>query len=94
VYSLFWDIRLNDEGAQTKESFFTLANAGKIELVAPMHVTGYAPNGRGVVLRDARTLDADAVVLATGYTSSWDGLLGTPLLASQRRGIATNICIM
>jgi dimethylaniline monooxygenase (N-oxide forming) len=79
VYSLLWDVRLNDEGFPTPDGFFALANSGKIKLVAPARCKGYASDGSGVLLTDGRVLRADAVILATGYTSSWDGLLGTSL---------------
>ncbi|KAI0034738.1 FAD/NAD-P-binding domain-containing protein [Vararia minispora EC-137] len=76
AHSMFWDIRLNDEGTARDGSFFALANAGKIDLVAPARASGYAPGGSGVILEDGRTLAADVVILATGYTSSWGGILG------------------
>lgn len=51
-------------------------NAGKIELVAPTRAVGYRRSANKkqvqVMLSDGRALDASAVVLATGYKSSWE----------------------
>lgn len=73
-HSAFWSIRLNDEGVVRDDHFFTLVNTGKIELAAPARATGYAEDGSGIVLHDGVVLPADAVILATGYSSSWEGL--------------------
>lgn len=70
AHSLFWDIRTNDEGAPRPDSFFSLVNAGKIELVSPARVQSYGRDGL-VRLEDGRELLASAVVLCTGYESSW-----------------------
>ena len=75
THSFFWGVRINDEGASSPDSFFALVNSGKISVFSPAHVSGYAPDGCGVQLSDGRTLPADVVVLATGYKSSWDGIL-------------------
>lgn len=40
-------------------------------MVAPARVVGFADDGRSLLLNDGRTLPADVVILATGYTSSW-----------------------
>ncbi|KAI0051981.1 FAD/NAD-P-binding domain-containing protein [Auriscalpium vulgare] len=71
----FWNVA-NDEDTPTPGSmrFHALVNAGKISLVAPAHVDGFASDGRSVVLDNGEVLAADAVVLATGYDSSWAGL--------------------
>ncbi|KAI0315357.1 FAD/NAD-P-binding domain-containing protein [Amylostereum chailletii] len=71
TFSPFWSVRINDEGVPRANGFHALANAGKIALVAPARVAGFGEDGRSVVLEDGRTLRADAVVLATGYRSSW-----------------------
>ena len=71
MHSLFWSIRSSDEGVGRPNGFHALVNAKAIELVAPSRVEGFGADGRSVVLNNGKTLRADAVVLATGYTSSW-----------------------
>ena len=67
-------MRTNDEGTGRKDGFHALVNEGKIELVAPARAAGYAADGKSVVLEDGRTVRAGAVVLATGFRSSWNGI--------------------
>jgi glycine/D-amino acid oxidase-like deaminating enzyme len=69
--SLFWGIRTNDEGAGRPNGFHALHHSGKIKLVAPARVERYGDDGRSVVLNSGETLKASAVILATGYKSSW-----------------------
>ena len=83
AHSLFWGNRTNDEGTGRKDGFHTLINQGKIKLVAPARVKGYTLDGESVMLRDGRTLRADAVVLATGFSSSWTGIFTGQLLISS-----------
>ncbi|SRR6266702_4070050 len=71
TYSIFWNTRTNDEGVPREGSFYSLANAGKITFVSPAQVAKYGDDGRSVVLDDGRTISASAVVLATGYKSTW-----------------------
>ncbi|KII96145.1 hypothetical protein PLICRDRAFT_35076 [Plicaturopsis crispa FD-325 SS-3] len=73
AHSVFWSIRVNDEDPRA-DGFFALANMGRIALVSPARVAGYGADRRSVVLEDGRVLAADAVVLATGYASSWAGI--------------------
>ena len=68
----FWSIRYNDEGCKRDNSFFSLCNAGKIEIISPARVTGY--DGNSITLNNGTSLDAAAVVFATGYASSWEGI--------------------
>lgn len=75
IYPPFWCIRTNDEGPPRENGFHPLVNAGKIEVIAPARVTGYGPDGRTVQLNNGKSLDADLVILATGYDSSWYNLL-------------------
>ncbi|KZV64499.1 FAD/NAD-P-binding domain-containing protein [Peniophora sp. CONT] len=75
THSLFWGVRINDEGASSPDSFFALVNSGNTTVLSPARVSGYASDGRGVQLADGRVLPADVVVLATGYKSSWDDIL-------------------
>ncbi|OJT15471.1 hypothetical protein TRAPUB_7342 [Trametes pubescens] len=72
--SPFWHVRINDEGVPRENSFYGLAVAGKIEVITPAHVSGFGADGKTVVLEDGRTLRASAVVLGTGYKSSWESL--------------------
>jgi hypothetical protein len=51
--------------------FHSLVNQEKIDLIAPKRVVGFGKDGTSVVLSDGTTLEAEAVVLATGFTSSW-----------------------
>lgn len=69
THSVYWSCRVNDEGAPRDDSYFSLVNADKIELVAPARVTGYYEHG--VILNNGNKLKADVVLLATGYDSSW-----------------------
>jgi hypothetical protein len=71
THSLFWDTRTNDEGIPREGSFHALANAGKISLIAPARVAKFGDDGHSVVLEDGRVLPAAAVILATGYESTW-----------------------
>ncbi|KAL1940036.1 hypothetical protein VTO73DRAFT_9371 [Trametes versicolor] len=72
--SPFWHVRINDEGVPRENSFYGLAVAGKIEVLSPAHVSGFGADGETVMLEDGRTLRANAVVLGTGYKSSWESL--------------------
>ncbi|KAI9571710.1 FAD/NAD-P-binding domain-containing protein [Boletus coccyginus] len=74
THSMFWGIRTNDEGTGRKEGFHTLVNQGRIKLVAPTRAEGYASNREFIVLRDGQTLRANAIILATGFSSSWAGI--------------------
>lgn len=71
THSLFWGIRSNDEGVGRPNGFHSLVRSGDIQLVAPARVVSYGTDGRSVVLQDGRVLEADLVVLCTGFTSSW-----------------------
>ncbi|KAI0319689.1 hypothetical protein OF83DRAFT_1054520 [Amylostereum chailletii] len=72
--SVFWSIRLNDEGTPRSNSFFSLVNAGKIALVSPARAESFGADGRSLTLSNGDVLPADAVVLATGHSSSWSGI--------------------
>ena len=74
AHSLFWGIRTNDEGTGRKDGFHALVNQGKIKLSAPVKAKGYASDGESILLCDGQTLRADAVILATGFSSSWTGI--------------------
>ncbi|PSS11004.1 hypothetical protein PHLCEN_2v3300 [Hermanssonia centrifuga] len=71
THSLFWGLRTNDEGAGHPQGFHALANAGKIEIISPARAQCFGDDGRSLVLDDRRAIECDAVVLATGFQSSW-----------------------
>jgi hypothetical protein len=52
--------------------FHSLVSQKKIDLVAPKRVVGFGKDGTSVILSDGTTLEAEAVVLTTGFTSSWN----------------------
>ena len=70
-HSLFWDTRTNDEGVPSEGSFHALAVSGKISLTSPARVAKFGDDGRSVILDDGRVFPAAAVILATGYQSTW-----------------------
>ncbi|KAI0711021.1 FAD/NAD-P-binding domain-containing protein [Cerioporus squamosus] len=72
--SPYWHIRINDEGIPRPNGFHALAVAGKIRLVSPARLAGFGQDGHSVLLDDGRLLPASAVVLATGYSSSWSAM--------------------
>lgn len=74
AHSLFWGIRTNDEGTGRKDGFHALVNQGKLKLVAPARAERYASDGESIMLQNEQTLRADAVILATGFASSWTGI--------------------
>lgn len=71
THDLFWGLRTNDEGSGREDGFHTLVNAGKIALIAPARASGFGDDGRSIILTDGRIVEADAVILATGFQSSW-----------------------
>ncbi|KIJ65798.1 hypothetical protein HYDPIDRAFT_109816 [Hydnomerulius pinastri MD-312] len=75
AHSLFWGIRTNDEGTGRKNGFHDLVNQGKIKLVAPTKAEKYANDGESLILRNGETVKANAIILATGFASSWTGIL-------------------
>ncbi|KAF7336817.1 hypothetical protein MVEN_02117500 [Mycena venus] len=72
-YSALWHMRTNDEGVSREDGFHALVNNGTIQVIAPAWMTGYAA-GRSVLLSNGQTVEADMVILATGYASTWDGI--------------------
>jgi dimethylaniline monooxygenase (N-oxide forming) len=71
THSIFWDTRTNDEGVPREGSFHSLANAGKINIISPARAASFGDDGKSVVLDDGSTVPASAVILATGYKSTW-----------------------
>lgn len=80
AHSLFWGIRTNDEGKGGKDGFHALVNQGDIKLVAPTRAECYASDGESIILQNEQTLRADAVILATGFSSSWTSIFTGELL--------------
>ncbi|EIW61544.1 FAD/NAD-P-binding domain-containing protein [Trametes versicolor FP-101664 SS1] len=72
--SPFWHVRINDEGIPRENGFHGLAVAGKIDVITPAHAVGFSEDGQSVTLDSGRSIRASAVVLATGYQSSWSSL--------------------
>jgi len=77
---MFWGIRVSDDGVPRKDSFTELANAGEIQIIAPARLLGYAEDGKSVHLSDGTTLKPKAVLLATGYQSSWSRIFKRELI--------------
>ncbi|KAJ6621833.1 FAD/NAD-P-binding domain-containing protein [Mycena sp. CBHHK59/15] len=74
IRSLFWSTGVTDEGTPRQNGFHALANSGKIEVIVPARVQGFGVDGRSLILSDGRTIEADVIVLATGYSSSWSSI--------------------
>ncbi|KAJ7151674.1 FAD/NAD-P-binding domain-containing protein [Mycena filopes] len=74
TYSAFWNIHTNDEGIPRENGFHALVNKGKINIVAPARMVGYGDDGHSVLLNNGQSVKANLVILATGYTSSWDDI--------------------
>ncbi|KAK0237298.1 FAD/NAD-P-binding domain-containing protein [Armillaria nabsnona] len=68
---VFWSLRVNDEVSRRNNGFHSLANDGKIGIIAPARAVAFGDDGHSIVLSDGSTVRADALVLATGYQSSW-----------------------
>ncbi|KAL0575359.1 hypothetical protein V5O48_006610 [Marasmius crinis-equi] len=77
-HPLFWTIRVGDPGLPRENSFYSLVNNHKVNVVAPVRVTGYGtgPSDDTITLQlnNGTVLVATAVILATGFTSSWSNL--------------------
>ncbi|KAH9899418.1 FAD/NAD-P-binding domain-containing protein [Cubamyces lactineus] len=80
VVTPYWSVRANDEGVPQPNGFLSLAVAGKIDVVTPAHVARFGEDGHSVVLADGRSIRADALVLGTGYKSSWEAIFDKELL--------------
>ncbi|KAH9837771.1 FAD/NAD-P-binding domain-containing protein [Rhodofomes roseus] len=69
-----WTVRTNDEGTGRKDGFHALVKQEKIKLLAPARAVGYGADSRSILLDNGGKVPAAAVVLATGFTSSWSGV--------------------
>ncbi|PPQ99015.1 hypothetical protein CVT26_014392 [Gymnopilus dilepis] len=70
----FYSIRTNDEGKVHPTSYYSLVNSGKIQLEAPTRALGYSNDGKSLILENGKEVEADVVVLATGWQSSWTNI--------------------
>ncbi|KAI0355439.1 FAD/NAD-P-binding domain-containing protein [Trametes cingulata] len=70
----YWHIRVNDEGVPRQNGFHALASSGKIEVLTATHAVRFGEDRHSVILADGRSVRASAMVLATGYQSSWTSL--------------------
>lgn len=77
---MFWTAHTNDEGNSNPYRFHALVKAGKIKLVAPSRVEKFGADGHSVVLSDGVRLEADAVIVATGFKSSWGKMFDRKLI--------------
>ena len=81
--SPYWHDRVTDEGVPRPNGFYRLAASGKISVVTPAYVRKFGDDGESVVLDNGSSIRASAVVLATGYNSSWPAMFdGTSLLTA------------
>ncbi|KAI1795062.1 FAD/NAD(P)-binding domain-containing protein [Ganoderma leucocontextum] len=69
--SSYWHDRVNDEGVPQPNGFHALALSGRIGVVSPAYATEFSEDGKSVILDNGSSIRASAVVLATGYHSSW-----------------------
>ena len=83
-HSLFWGVRVNDEGCVRPSSFHSLATSGEIEVIAPARLVGYADDGKSVIISNGRVIATKCVLLGTGYQSSWANIFKgfIPLLST------------
>ncbi|KAJ7758105.1 hypothetical protein DFH07DRAFT_772580 [Mycena maculata] len=51
TYSPFWNIHTNDGGVPREDEFYSLANRGKIDIIAPARMLGYRDDGDSVLKR-------------------------------------------
>jgi hypothetical protein len=62
--------------------FQALATAGKIKIIAPAHALGYSDDGKSVILSNGQEISTKAVILATGYQSSWSNVFSRTYFSS------------
>jgi dimethylaniline monooxygenase (N-oxide forming) len=84
THPLFWGIRINDEGAGRTNGFYDLVNKGRIDLISPARAVSFGIDRKSIVLNDGRVLKTDAVVLATGFRSSWDAIFDRMFTVSMK----------
>ncbi|KAL7415592.1 hypothetical protein BDY24DRAFT_413183 [Mrakia frigida] len=55
-----------------ENSFHFLVHAGKIKCIPKVYPVGISEDGNGLVLSNGSTIEADAILLGTGFKSSFD----------------------
>ncbi|KAF8901932.1 hypothetical protein CPB84DRAFT_1679400, partial [Gymnopilus junonius] len=63
--------KLSNQGVVYPKSYYLLVKSGKIDIIAPARMTGYAEDGRWVLLDNGKKVAAKVIILATGWQSSW-----------------------
>lgn len=78
---IFWGSRAAGP-AKLKDpnSFHNLIKAGKIDIVCPASVEGFAPDGSGVVLDNGTVLKTSAVIFGTGFGKGWPKFMDTEVI--------------
>lgn len=71
---LFWSTHANNQGSGALGIFYRKVNEGAIDTIAPARVKCFSEDHQAVVLEDGRLVPAEAVILGTGYLSSWNKL--------------------
>jgi dimethylaniline monooxygenase (N-oxide forming) len=85
THPFFYGIRINDEGAGRINGFYDLVNKGKIDLVAPARVVSFGADQKSVVLNNGQVLNTNAIVLATGFKSSWNKIFDRMFTVPMKR---------
>ncbi|KAH9854923.1 FAD/NAD-P-binding domain-containing protein [Lenzites betulinus] len=76
TFAPFWNIQVNDEGTPRPNGFHALVLADKIKVFTLNRAVGFGDDGQSVLLKDGSQVPAAAIILATGYKSSWEGMFG------------------
>ncbi|CAA7266120.1 unnamed protein product [Cyclocybe aegerita] len=79
THPMFWGIRLSDDGNYRPDCFHALVNTGAIDIISPARVEGYSKDGKSLVVSDGTIVSPKAVLLATGYQSSWSDIFATKM---------------
>lgn len=74
-YSMLWSMRISDEGVYKKDGFHALVNEGAIKIIKPARAVTFSEDGQSLLLNNGQSIPADVVILATGYSSSWNGVI-------------------
>jgi dimethylaniline monooxygenase (N-oxide forming) len=72
---MLWSMRINDEGIYRDDNFHALVNAGAIEVITPARAQKFSDDGQSLILSNDKSIPADVVIFATGYSSSWNGVI-------------------
>jgi hypothetical protein len=90
---MFWGLRVNDEGSGRANGFYDLASKGKINLISPARAVSFGTDRKSIMLNDGRIVKADAVVLATGFRSSWSDIFDRALTVPVKAQFVNNSLI-